>query len=241
MIPRFFAIIALTVLPGLAPSIAQVRFEVAAIHPSRPGSGPQDGHSAFRADRFDAEAYSVRDILDMMNGWQLYRVVGGPDWMTTERFDIHAKADAPIPPEERRDAVMALLAERFNLSVHRETRDISAVVLLTPKKPAGLKLTSARETWSTRFNDHKDPTFTAETMSLFANYLSQTWHLPVVDQTGLEGAFDFSLKPSGVDPQVGEWGDKVREAVVAFGFKIEERKMPTEVTVVDRCERPSEN
>jgi uncharacterized protein (TIGR03435 family) len=68
------------------------------------------------------------------------------------------------------------------------------------------------------------------------------WHSPVVDQIGLEGTFDFSLNPSVVGPQPGEnWGDRVREAVLAVGFKVEERKVPTEVTVVDRCERPSQN
>jgi uncharacterized protein (TIGR03435 family) len=242
MSPRFFAIIALAALAGLSPAIAQVRFEVASIHPSRPGAGPQDGRSAFRGDRFDAEAYTVGDLLDMLNGWQLHRVVGGPAWMKTDRFDIHAKASAPVPPEERRDAVMALLGERFNLSVHRETHGIPAMVLLAPKKSAALKPAAAGETYSVRFNDRNDPTFTAEPMSAFTNYLSNMWHLPVVDQTGLEGTFDFSLNPSAVDPQPGEsWGDRVREAVIAVGLKVEERKVPTEVTVVDRCERPTEN
>jgi uncharacterized protein (TIGR03435 family) len=242
MIPRFFAIIALAALVALPPAIAQVRFEVASIHLSRAGAGPQHGRSVFRGDRFDAEAYTVGDVLDMLNGWQLHRVVGGPAWMTTDRFEIHAKASAPVPPEERRDAIMALLAERFNLSVHRETRDIPAMVLLAPKKPSGLKPAAAGETYSVRFNDHNDPTFTAEPMSAFTNYLSQMWHSPVVDQTGLKGTFDFSLNPSAVDPQPGEnWGDRIRAAVIAVGFKVEERKVPTEVTVVDRCERPSEN
>jgi len=240
MIPRLLAIIALGALAGPSAAIAQVHFEVASIHPSRPGVRP--GGTVFRADRFDAEASTVGDILDMLNGWQLYRVVGGPAWMTTDRFEIHAKASAPVPPEERRDAIMALLAERFNLSVHRENRDIPARVLLAPKKPAGLKPAGAGETYSVRYNDRHEPTFTAESMAAFTNYLSQMWHSPVVDQTRLEGTFDFSLKPSAVDPQPGEnWGDRVREAVIAVGFKVEERKMPTEVTVVDRCERPSEN
>ena len=242
MLPRFFAIIALAALAGLSPVIGQVRFEVASIRPSRPGAGPQDGRSVFRAERFDAEAYTVADVLDMLNGGQLHRVVGGPAWMTTDRFEIHAKATAPVPPEGRREAIMALLAERFNLSVHLETREIPAMVLLAPKKPGGLKPAAAGETSSVRLNDRNDPTFTAEPMSTFTNYLSQMWHWPVVDQTGLEGAFDFSLNPSEVDPQPGEnWGDRVREAVIAAGFKVEERKVPAEVTVVDRCDRPSAN
>jgi uncharacterized protein (TIGR03435 family) len=238
MIPHLLVLLAVAALPALS----QVRFDVASIHPSRPGAGPKDARLAFRADRFDAQAYTVGDILDMLNGWQLHRVVGGPAWMITDRFDIHAKASAPVPPEERRGAVMALLAERFNLAVHRETRDIPATVLLAPKKPAGLKPAAAGETYAVSFSDDNDPTFTAEPMSTFTNYLSQMWHSHVVDQTGLEGTFDFSLNPSAFDPQPGEnWGDRVREAVIAAGFKVEERKVPTEVIVVDRCERPSEN
>jgi uncharacterized protein (TIGR03435 family) len=239
IIPRLFAIV---VLAALSPAFAQVRFEVASIHPSRPEATVRDARSVFHEDRFDAEAYTVGDILDMLNGWQLHRVTGGPAWMTTDRFEIHAKASTPVPPEERRDAIMALLAERFKLSVHRETRDIPAMVLLAPKKPAGLKPAAGGESYSLRFNDRNDPTFTAESIAAFTNYLSQMWHSPVIDQTRLEGIFDFSLNPSAVDPQPGDnWGDRVREAVIAVGFKVEERKVPTEITVVDRCERPSQN
>jgi uncharacterized protein (TIGR03435 family) len=79
-------------------------------------------------------------------------------------------------------------------------------------------------------------------MSALINYLSKMWHSPVVHQTELGGAFDFSPEPSGVDPQPGQmWGDRVRDAVIAFGFKVETRKVPLELTVVDRCDRPSEN
>jgi uncharacterized protein (TIGR03435 family) len=223
-------------------AIAQVRFEVASIHPSRPGASARDGFLLVGVDRFDAEAATVRDILDMLNGWQLFRVVGGPDWMTTDRFEIHAKAGAPIPSEERQDAVLALLADRFKLVVNRETRDIPAMVLTAPKRPAGLKPAANGETYSLRWDAHGDPTFVAAPMSQLTNYLSQAWHSPVVDQTGLAGTFDFSLAPSEVDPQPGEvWGDRIREAVIALGFKVEMKKVPMQVTVVDRCERPSQN
>src|SRR5690242_1557034 len=87
-----------------APStaIAQVRFEVAFIHPSRPSASARDARVSSGADRFDAEAATIGDILDMLNGWQLGRVVGGPEWMRTERYSIHATAGAPIPPGERK-------------------------------------------------------------------------------------------------------------------------------------------
>jgi uncharacterized protein (TIGR03435 family) len=238
MIVRLFAFLALAALPG----VSQVRFEVSSVRPSRPGAGPQEGRVSVRGDRFDVEASTVCDILDMLNGWQLDRVAGGPGWMRTDRYDIHAKAGAEIPPDEREGAIMTLLEERFHLVAHRETRDTSAMVLQAPKRPAGLKTAASGETYSLRFGDHSDPTFTAAPMSAIVNYLSQMWHSPVVDQTGLDGTFDFSLEPSAVDPQPGQvWSDRIREAVLTFGFKVEMRKVPVEITVVDRCERPTGN
>lgn len=230
-------------VPGTASTAtAQVRFEVASIRPSRPGATARDGRFLWGADRFDAQAATVDDILQMLNDWQLYRVVGGPDWIRTDRYDVHAKADAPIPQEERKGAILALLAERFGLSIHRETRDIPTMVLMAPKRPAELKPAADGEISSIRYGAHGDPVFVAMPMSGITNYLSQMWHSPVVDQTGLAGAYDFSLAPSAVTPAPGEgWGDLVREALLAFGFKVEAKKVPMEVTVVDRCERPSEN
>jgi uncharacterized protein (TIGR03435 family) len=202
----------------------------------------------FLGDGFDAQDSTVGDILDMLNGWQLDRVVGGPEWMRTDRYDIHAKADGPIPSKEasgampskeQHEALLALLADRFKLSVHHETRDIPAMVLLAPKKPAGLKPAAAGETYRLPYNASNQLVFTAEPMSALTNYLSQMWQSPVIDQTGLEGTFDFTLNPS---TEPGEsWSDRMRDALIAVGFKVEYKKVPTEVTVVDRCERPSEN
>ena len=241
MIARFLAITVFSALAGLSPALAQARFEVASIRPTWPGA-PKYGATVFRGDRFDAESTTVGDLLDMVNGWQLFRVVGGPPWMTTDRFEIHGRAGVAIPAEQQGEAIMALLAERFNLTVHKETRSIPAMVLLAPKKPGGLKATAAGEQYAMRFNERNEPTFTAESIVGFTNYLSQMWHLPVVDQTGLEGTFDFSINPGTVIPEPRDtWGDRVREAVIAAGCKVEERKAAVEVTVVDRCERPSEN
>ena len=220
-------------------------FEVASIHPSQLGATVKQARFSTPfgvTDRFDAEAVTVADILDMLNGWQLGRVLGGPAWMRIDRYDIHAKASAPISSEERKSAVQTLLAERFKLVAHQETRDIPAAVLLAPKRPAGLKSAAVRETASMSVDAHGDPVFIAMPMSALTNYLAQMWHMPVVDQTGLAGAFDFSLAPSAIERVRGQtWGDLVREAMLDLGFKVETRKVPLQVTVVDRCERPTEN
>jgi uncharacterized protein (TIGR03435 family) len=56
----------------------------------------------------------------MLGGFRLFRVVGGPDWMRTDRYEIGAKADRLFEVADRQEAVMGLLAERFQLESHRE-------------------------------------------------------------------------------------------------------------------------
>jgi len=68
------------------------------------------------------------------------------------------------------------------------------------------------------------------------------WKAPVEDQTGLKGTYDFMLATSKVERQPGgKWGDWVREALENIGFRVDERKISIDMTVVDQCERPSGN
>ena len=223
------------------PAWPQVKFEVASIRRSEPGMTARDARHNLTGDRFEAKAMTVGDILDMLNGYQLFRVVGGPDWMRTDRYEIEAKAERPLDAAGRQQAVMGLLAERFHLESHRETREVPGIVLRAPRSAGGLKQAGSEEHYSIG-NDGGDVVFTAVPMSAVTNYLSQMWHAPVTDETELKGAFDFKLATSQVDlqPQIS-WGDRVRDAVEAVGFRVENRRIPLEVTVVDRCERPSGN
>ncbi|HEY4381794.1 MAG TPA: TIGR03435 family protein [Acidobacteriaceae bacterium] len=244
-IPSFFALVILALMAGASPGLAQIHFDVSSIHPSRPGASPQSGRIGFLADGFDAHDSTVGDILDMLNDWQLHRVVGGPAWMTTDRFDIQAKASEPIPGTkemkvELKAAVMALLAERFKLAVHHETRDLPAMVLLAPNKSGGIKPATSGETPSVPYFSRDRLTFTAVPMAAVTNYLSNVFQSTVVDQTGLQGAFDFTLEPSATEPGA-TWADRVRDALTVAGFRLEEKKVPVEITVIDHCERPGEN
>lgn len=186
---------------------------------------------------------TVGDILDMLNGYQLFRVVGGPAWMRTDRYDIQAKAEHEIPGAEQLPAIVALLAERFEFKSHKEMREVSGVVLRMPKMPAALKRASDDETYApVTFDARGDVVLRKYTMASFTNYLSQMLKAPVVDETDLKGMYDFTLPVSEVSaPPAQTYGDRVREAAEAFGFRIEEKKIPLEVTVVDRLERPGEN
>jgi hypothetical protein len=116
---------------------------------------------------------------------------------------------------------------------YREQGNIAAHLVREPD--GGIILCATRP--ATRCNPDNLPADLADgtiASSCHVTALSHHWSRSI--------SADFSLELSAVEPQPGEnWGDRVREAVIAAGFKVEERKAPIEVTVVDRCERPSEN
>jgi len=90
--------------------------------------------------------------------------------------------------------------------------------------------------------DRGDFAFTAASMSTLTNRLTQMLMTPVVDETELKATYDFELAISRVESRPGMiWGERVLEAVEAIGFRTENRRIPLEVTVVDRCERPTAN
>ncbi len=229
-------------LAATTPVFAQPHFDVASIRPSAPGSTARDGQFYFQGERLVIKAATLGDILDFLNGFQLFRVAGGPPWMRTDRYDIEAKSDHVLTQDEKAPAILALLADRFRLESHKETRDIAGFVLRPPKTMANVKPASADEKYSIRMNDQRDIVFTSVAMNGVTNYLSQMLRAPVSDETGLKGAWDFVLALSRIDPQPNEsFGDRVREAAEAVGFHLENRRIPLEVTVVDRCSPPGAN
>lgn len=133
---RLFAILLLASVSGHA--WAQGRFEVTSVKPSHSGATAQDARFNTPGDRFEVTAATVGDIIDMLNGFRLYHVVDGPAWMRIDRFDIVAKADRPVAEPDSRPAVMGLLAERFQLQTHNETRAIPGFMIRASKAPGTL-------------------------------------------------------------------------------------------------------
>jgi len=96
----------------------KVHFDVISIRPSPAAMTARDVRFHFYGDRFEAKGVTVGDVLDMLKGFQLLRVIGGPDWLRTDRFDIEARADGPVHAGDRNDAVMGLLQEPDRQSWH---------------------------------------------------------------------------------------------------------------------------
>src|SRR5580658_8576899 len=142
------------------------------------------------------DAYNVRN----------HQISGGPNWLDSAKFDIEAKMPRanPIPdgldgpPRVLRLMEQSLLAERFKLAVHRETREEQLYELVVDK--GGPKLKESTDTLRSGvpqgigFNGRGHVTGTAAHMSLFVYQLSQMLGRTVIDKTGLTRRYDFTLK-----------------------------------------------
>ncbi len=228
-------------------SYAQPTFEAAAIHPAN--AAESHGPSGCETTQGFMRCTNVtlkRSIAGAYNVGQ-ERVLGGPDWTDTDRFDIVARSDQPVGDQGLMAMLQAMLADRFKLTLHRETRNAEAMVLgLGKNGPKIQRAGDGRRSWN-NVQDHLEAT--GITMGDFAGILSRDLRLPVVDGTGLAGAYSFTLR---WDPEVAdglgrdEWIAALRaemSSAVAreLGLTLKFRKTPVEMIVIDGAEKPSEN
>jgi uncharacterized protein (TIGR03435 family) len=118
---------------------ATERFEVASIRLNTGPAvgGPVGGGIGFRTGRFSAENITLQQVLTYAYDLQAYEIFGGPDWVTRDRFDIAATVPPPPTGFDPRDTaarnrrlVRVLLADRFNLVVHEERREMPVYSLV---------------------------------------------------------------------------------------------------------------
>jgi len=219
-----------------AAALAQERqFEVASIKRSQPGATVQDARMDFPKGRFEAVSVTLNNILEALAFFQ-GKIQGAPGWAASERYDISAKADGEIAPDERGPMVMALLVDRFKLKVHHETKEESGLALAVGKEAPKMAAAKPGEAPSIRVQG-RQVWFQAADMFTLTNYLRNILRLPVVDHTGLAGKFDFTVDADGE----GTFADRLRAGIEHFGFKVEGTKVKVDVTVIDHAEPPTEN
>jgi len=176
-------------------------------------------------------------------------VVGGPEWSDSIRYDIVARPSAASSNDQLRVMLRALLADRFKLAVRAE-RSESAVYFLTVDSK-GHKLRPSRMVGSRSIQpDTMGLAFQNATMSDLQLFLSSRrgLDLPVVNRTGLEGAFDFKLALLNVEATEEGRRSALSGEVTAFadalaqvGLRIDPGKLPLDVIVIEKAERLTEN
>jgi uncharacterized protein (TIGR03435 family) len=222
------------------------RFEVASVKTAESGGPPGDiprnmdaspGHFAMRN-------VPMRYMMEWAFNLQDYELVG-PDWIKgEERYDIYAHASGPATDDEMRPMLQALLLERFQMKVHRETRQMPAYVLLPGKGPAKVKESAADSQPRLIPGKNGEVTFQHFGLSRLTFLLTRRMDHPALDQTGLKGIYDYTVNISGLSEFSGQPNPEANSVSIFaaiqqdLGLKLEARKQqPIDVLVIDAANK----
>ena len=238
--------VALSVFASLAlAASAPATFDVASIRPSQGGREAVDvlpGSVTMRNMRLTGAIRWAYNVLDVQ--------VSGPDWLNAARFDTVAKAGAPATEPEMREMMQTLLADRFKLELHRQTKEVNVMVLTQDK--GGHKLKKVEQEGSPSFSTGKlNLTGKGATIAQLITFLSREVRLPIIDQTGLNGRYDYFMDINAyiTDEMRNQNGPPVEApSIIAnalqaqLGLKVTAKKMPLEVLVIDKMGKtPTDN
>jgi uncharacterized protein (TIGR03435 family) len=254
-----FAAVSASVLFGQS-NDTKPTFDLADVHssPHTTNANPFVTGGVLRLGRYDLRKATMLDLITMAYGMDPQMVLGGPNWLETDRFDIVAQAPQGTPPETVKLMVQNLLAERFKLELHKDNKPVPAYALTVAKGKHKLKEADGKGVPGCQGVPQKPepgtvPLNVVSCHAMSTEALAQTLRgmggdyvtSPVIDMTGLKGNWDFELKWTGRAqlPRAGSDGISFFDAVEKqLGLKLELQKAPAPVLVVDRVnQKPTEN
>jgi len=190
--------------------------------------------------------YVLGGILQIAFNVEDRLALEAPDWFYGERFDITAKVpEEEASLDERRQMLQTLLMDRFGLAFHHETKMRAGFGLVISKN--GPKIQPVPDV-GTHYNDNRPGKMQRQrtTIGDLASALAYILRQPVVDETRMEGRYNVMLTYAperGPDASPADDGPSIFTAIEEqLGLKLEPRKLPVDIFVVDRCQRiPTEN
>ena len=188
-------------------------------------------------------------------------IEGGPKWLDVDTYDVFAKAEEPTTEAQLKLMLQNMLADRFRLSFHHETREVPAYALIVAKNGARLEqATGAEDRQGITMIVGKPLVARNVSISDLSRILTERLDRPVVDQTGLSGRYNFTLTwtpgenergllamlPADVRSRMvvpdGQAGASIFTAVKEqLGLQLDSARGPVDVVVIDRAERPTED
>ena len=225
-------------------------FEVAAIHPNK-----SDSHSSHWDDhrsRMTATNVSLQKLIAF--AYQVHDFqISGPDWLRSQHFDIQAEGAEWVNKTQRPLIIQNFLIERFKLALHREAKELPIFALVTAKD--GPKLQSVDPHGVSGISSGRgNMTLERASMKELVDSLSQRVNRPIIDKTGLTGAFNGELHWTPDEQQSSSAmiaGDSAIENVGPslftaiqdqLGLKLIPQRGQVELLVIDHVEKvPTEN
>lgn len=201
--------------------------------------------------------FSLRAMMRYAYGVEQIQISGGPAWIDSDRWDIVATAGREITEEERRSMLQTLLNERFKLTIRRESKELPVYALVVAKGGSKLTPGTAANPERVEMNVSGAGMHQMRGQSVPLSTLAKVLTAPVgrivLDQTGIQGSFDYQLewvpdpanmplingaKPDGSKLDGASIFTAVQEQL---GLKLESTKGPVEILVIDHAAKATEN
>jgi uncharacterized protein (TIGR03435 family) len=243
--------VALLLFP-LTPS-AQLAFDAASVKENKTGI-PGNKMQLMPGGGINAEHIPARFFISIAYDLKGFQLSGAPDWASDTYYDLIAKPAGTATRQQTFAMFQALLVDRFNLKFHRETRDVDGFALVQSKPGTlGPNLVKSAVDCEKAFAStprckeggiDMSPTGTsikavgAQVWSLLEVIIGQL-DAPVIDDTTLSGPFDFDVRWSNDVAPAGDLPSIYTALQEQLGLKLEKRRVPVEMFVVDRFERPT--
>lgn len=230
-------------------------FEVASIKPSAPG-GRGIRVQIAPGGRLDASNITVKFLIQQAYGVKDFQISGGPGWINSERYDLVAKADGDVGRMDQiRPLIQKLLADRFQLTIHRDTKELPIYALVLGKNGSKLQESAANGPGPQIRMGRGLINGQGMDMTMLANQLSNAIGRTVLDKTGLTGKYEIKLEFTPEDgpghgpgdgPEAAPLSDTAGPSIFTalqeqLGLKLESSKGPVEIIIIDRIEKPTEN
>ena len=226
-------------------------FDVASVKVSQLAKGGGEGSSRESVEispgTLSMRNVNLRTCLRWAYGVEDFQIAA-PNWFNVERYDVIAKASGPASKEQLRLMLRALLAERFKLALHHETKELSVYALLVERSGSKLQPSKSEVPSSMRPNGgalefrHMSMPDLAERLQARPFGMDRA----VIDKTGLPGRYDFSMKLANSDAELKgslERGESEHDLSLftnplrQLGLKLSPQKGPVEMLVIDSAEK----
>jgi uncharacterized protein (TIGR03435 family) len=217
---------------------ARPAFEVASIKPNT--SGEPGARSGTRpGGRYIAMNTSLKGMVMQAYGLQSFQITGGPGWLETDRYDVNAKGEENVPERQIWLMLQSLLADRFKLKLHRETKESGIYSLVVAR--SGLRLQPSSATGVNFGVGGRKIVAQGASMDDLTNLLTIQLGQPVSNKTGVTGRFDITLSWAPDAATAGSEGAPSIFTVIQeqLGLRLESGRGPVEILVIDSAEKPT--
>jgi len=245
-------------LQSVAPAAS---FEIISIKPTNPNRPTPTGTFTYPGGRIIITNYSLKMLIHEAYSIDDDQISGGPGWTSDERYDIEAippasseaskfsPATRKTPPSpEMLLMLQSLLTDRFQLKLRTDTKMGRGYALVVGAHGAKLTETKNHDAFKvvsygrTGKADRPD-FFDAEnaSMPMLAARLASIFRCPVLDQTGINGNFDFKFEFAADDAESDSGPSIFTVIQESLGLKLVSIKTPVEILIIERAEKPSPN